>query len=70
MVHEETGPSEANLFAGKRIVDSRQEPERQVKPVACVHKILKFKVLVGDDNDSQDVNIKSTNETSSKEDEH
>ncbi|WCJ41307.1 Transcription factor TFIIIC tau55-related protein [Euphorbia peplus] len=49
VVHEETGPSEANLFSGKFIIDPNQAPTKQVKPVARLHKILKFRLLVDDD---------------------
>ncbi|KAM1150203.1 hypothetical protein ACFX13_031497 [Malus domestica] len=43
-VHEETGPSEANLFAGKCIMDPNQSPSKQVKPVTSLQKILKFRL--------------------------
>eukprot|EP00262_Sarcandra_glabra_P007090 TRINITY_DN19663_c0_g1_i1.p1 TRINITY_DN19663_c0_g1~~TRINITY_DN19663_c0_g1_i1.p1 ORF type:complete len:137 (+),score=25.83 TRINITY_DN19663_c0_g1_i1:99-509(+) len=43
VVHEETGPSEANLFMGKCIVNTNQALSKQVKPVARLHKILKFR---------------------------
>ncbi|CAI9774856.1 unnamed protein product [Fraxinus pennsylvanica] len=39
VVHEETGSSEGNLFAGKCIVDPKS-PGRQVKPIARLHKGL------------------------------
>ncbi|KAG9155977.1 hypothetical protein Leryth_012041 [Lithospermum erythrorhizon] len=45
MFHEETGPSEVNLFSGKCIVDSRQLPLKQIKPVARLEKILKFRLM-------------------------
>ncbi|KAK8689231.1 hypothetical protein V6N13_087954 [Hibiscus sabdariffa] len=32
VVYEETGPSEANLFSGKCIIDPNQAPRKQVKP--------------------------------------
>ncbi|KAK8589077.1 hypothetical protein V6N12_023484 [Hibiscus sabdariffa] len=44
VVYEETGPSEANLFSGKCIIDPNQAPRKQVKPVARLQKILKFKL--------------------------
>ncbi|KAJ4977419.1 hypothetical protein NE237_002525 [Protea cynaroides] len=44
VVHEETGTSEANLFMGKCIVDPNQGPTKKVKPVASLHKILKFRL--------------------------
>ncbi|XVE80167.1 hypothetical protein DITRI_Ditri14bG0118000 [Diplodiscus trichospermus] len=48
VVHEETGPSEANLFSGKCIIDPNQAPRKQVKPIARFHKILKFRLLLDD----------------------
>ncbi|XP_050374298.1 uncharacterized protein LOC126791845 isoform X1 [Argentina anserina] len=44
VVHEETGPSEANLFAGKYIVDQKQSSSKQVTPVGRTHRILKFRL--------------------------
>jgi general transcription factor 3C polypeptide 6 len=44
VVHEETGPSETNLFSGTRLIDSSQPSTKQVKPVCQLHKILKFKL--------------------------
>ena len=52
VVHEETGPSEANLFSGKRIIDPNQAPKKQVKPVTRLHKILRFRLCR--DADTQD----------------
>lgn len=49
MVHEETGPSEANLFSGKLIIDPNQPPGKEVKPIASLQKILKFRLLPEDD---------------------
>ncbi|GLT67308.1 hypothetical protein SLA2020_396260 [Shorea laevis] len=49
VVHEETGPSEANLFSGKCIIDPNHAPRKQVKPIARLHKILKFRLLLDDD---------------------
>ncbi|CAN6560910.1 unnamed protein product [Malus baccata var. baccata] len=43
-VHEEMGPSEANLFAGKCIMDPNQSPSKQVKPVTSLQRILKFRL--------------------------
>ncbi|KAK7244331.1 hypothetical protein RIF29_39151 [Crotalaria pallida] len=43
-VHEETGPSEANLFSGTRLIDSNQPPTKQVKPLCQLHKVLKFRM--------------------------
>ncbi|KAK9269479.1 hypothetical protein L1049_001254 [Liquidambar formosana] len=59
VVHEETGPSEANLFMGKCIMDPNQAPAKQVKPVASLHKILKFRLLLPED-DVEDVMVKPT----------
>ncbi|KAK4255783.1 hypothetical protein QN277_008736 [Acacia crassicarpa] len=44
VVHEETGPSEANLFSGTKIIDSSQPPTKQVKPFCQLHKVLKFRI--------------------------
>uniref|UniRef100_A0A1D1XK30 General transcription factor 3C polypeptide 6 n=1 Tax=Anthurium amnicola TaxID=1678845 RepID=A0A1D1XK30_9ARAE len=49
LVHQETGPSEANLFKDKCIVDPNQVPFRQVKPVASLDKILKFRLAANDE---------------------
>ncbi|XP_057498631.1 uncharacterized protein LOC130783119 [Actinidia eriantha] len=46
VVHEETGPSEANLFSGKFIVDPKQAPAKEIKPIAHLHKVLKFRLLL------------------------
>ncbi|OMO80313.1 Transcription factor TFIIIC, tau55-related protein [Corchorus capsularis] len=53
VVHEETNPSEANLFSGKCIIDPNEGPRKQVKPVARLHKILKFRLLLDDDVQDQ-----------------
>ena len=34
LVQEETGPSEANLFAGRYVIDPNQAPTKEVEPVA------------------------------------
>ncbi|KAG5235504.1 hypothetical protein OIU76_025533 [Salix suchowensis] len=57
LVQEETGPSEANLFAGRCIVDPNQAPTKEVKPVAQLQKILKFRLLM--DEDVQDADMES-----------
>ncbi|KAI5411946.1 uncharacterized protein LOC127086368 [Lathyrus oleraceus] len=44
VVHQETGPSEANLFSGRTLIGSSQPPTKQVKPVCQLHKVLKFKL--------------------------
>lgn len=46
VVHEETGPSEANLFSGTRIIDSSQPPTKQVKPLCQLHRVLKFRIAI------------------------
>ncbi|XP_021833528.1 uncharacterized protein LOC110773323 [Prunus avium] len=51
VVHEETGPSEANLFAGKCIVDPNQPQSKQVKPVTSLHRIIKFRLAPNVDSD-------------------
>ena len=45
MVHEETGPSEANLFSGKFIIDPNEVPSKEVKSIGSLQKILKFRLL-------------------------
>lgn len=45
MVHEETGPSEANLFQGICIVEPKQNDSKEVKPITCLQKILKFRLF-------------------------
>lgn len=52
VVHEETGPSEANLFAGKCIVDQNQSPSKQVKPLGRAYRILKFRLAPDFDSPS------------------
>ncbi|KAL6283681.1 hypothetical protein ACE6H2_014610 [Prunus campanulata] len=51
VVHEETGPSEANLFAGKCIVDPNQPQSKQVKPVTSLQRIIKFRLAPNVDSD-------------------
>lgn len=48
----ETGPSEANLFSGAGIIDPNQPASKEVKPVAQLQKILKFRLADVDCNDS------------------
>ncbi|KAL6543256.1 hypothetical protein OROHE_010776 [Orobanche hederae] len=50
IVHEEVGPSEANLFAGRCIIDPKQTTAKQVNPVTSLHKVLKFSLLLEADN--------------------
>lgn len=45
VVHEETGPSEANLFQGICIVEPKQNDSKEVKPITCLQKILKFRLF-------------------------
>ncbi|KAF8044242.1 hypothetical protein BT93_A2279 [Corymbia citriodora subsp. variegata] len=54
IIPEETRPSEANKSSGKCNMNPNQCPSKQVKPVACISKILKFKLLV--DTDVPDAN--------------
>ncbi|RZC65435.1 hypothetical protein C5167_009123 [Papaver somniferum] len=44
VVHEETGPSDQNLFKGTCIVDPNQTSAKQVKPITSLQKILKFRL--------------------------
>lgn len=53
IAHEETGPSDANLFAGKCIVDPNQAPRKQIKNVCQLHKVLKFKVVSDETTDKK-----------------
>uniref|UniRef100_A0A2P2K1C1 Uncharacterized protein LOC105644262 isoform X1 n=1 Tax=Rhizophora mucronata TaxID=61149 RepID=A0A2P2K1C1_RHIMU len=61
VVHEETGLSEVNLFSGKRIIDPNQSPTKQVKPVAQLYKILKFKLLLDGNNQDAPVEEHTSN---------
>ncbi|KAK3037930.1 hypothetical protein RJ639_031821 [Escallonia herrerae] len=56
VAHEETGPSEVNLFSGKFVVDPKQSPTKQVKPIARLQKILKFRVV--SEADTEDTTAK------------
>lgn len=58
VVHEETGPSEANLCSGKCIIDPKQSPRKQVKPMTSLKKILKFRLAT--DDDIQDATTEQT----------
>ncbi|ONK73715.1 uncharacterized protein A4U43_C04F34510 [Asparagus officinalis] len=44
VLHPETGESERNLFKETSIVDPTPVPSKQVKPVASLHKVLKFRL--------------------------
>ncbi|URD82967.1 hypothetical protein MUK42_02961 [Musa troglodytarum] len=48
----ETKPSETNVFKDKQFLDSKQAPSKQVKPIASLHKILKFKLVTEDQNET------------------
>ncbi|KAI8560629.1 hypothetical protein RHMOL_Rhmol04G0273100 [Rhododendron molle] len=61
VVHEETGPSEANLFSGKFIIDPKQPPAKEVNPVARLHRILKFRLLP--ESDIEDITVEPTTQT-------
>ncbi|KAL6544374.1 hypothetical protein OROMI_023236 [Orobanche minor] len=50
IVHKEVGPSEANLFSGRCIIDPNQTAAKQVNPVTSLHKVLKFRLLLEADN--------------------
>ncbi|CAH9055069.1 unnamed protein product [Cuscuta europaea] len=61
VVHEETGPSETNLFSEKCIADPKQTSSKQVKPITQLHKILKFKLLwEGEDEEQERVKASNT----------
>ncbi|KAJ8511710.1 hypothetical protein OPV22_002144 [Ensete ventricosum] len=51
MTCSETKPSETNVFKDKQFLDSEQAPSKQVKPMASLHKILKFKLVTEDQNE-------------------
>ncbi|CAI0376001.1 unnamed protein product [Linum tenue] len=53
VLHKETGPSDANLFSGRCIVDPNQVPSKEVKPVARLQKVLKFRLLLDGVDDAQ-----------------
>ncbi|KAJ8754625.1 hypothetical protein K2173_010716 [Erythroxylum novogranatense] len=59
VVHEERGPSEADLFSGACIIDPNRCQTKQVKPIACLHKVLKFKLL--GDSDDQNPLVEGSN---------
>ncbi|XP_058212912.1 uncharacterized protein LOC131324808 isoform X1 [Rhododendron vialii] len=61
VIHEETGPSEANLFSGKFIIDPKQPPAKEVNPVARLHQILKFRLLP--ESDIEDITAEPTTQT-------
>lgn len=44
VVEEEVGPSETNRLTAEA-VEPEQTPRKELKPIASVHKILKFKLL-------------------------
>ncbi|GAB2284541.1 hypothetical protein Dimus_018995 [Dionaea muscipula] len=55
VAHEQMGPSEANLFKGTCIVDPSQASIKEVKPIASLHKILRFRLLPeAESNKSED----------------
>ncbi|KAL4580297.1 hypothetical protein LXL04_016485 [Taraxacum kok-saghyz] len=62
VVHEETGPSEVNLFSGKCIINSDDVARKQVKPVCQLQKVLRFKLLQDDQTDNvvEDVTIEQS----------
>ncbi|RZR74119.1 hypothetical protein BHM03_00032285 [Ensete ventricosum] len=51
MTCSETKPSETNVFKDKQFLDSEQAPSKQVKPMASLHKIIKFKLVTEDQNE-------------------
>ncbi|XP_068645443.1 uncharacterized protein [Aristolochia californica] len=53
--HGETAPSEENLFVGKCAFDASQASQKHVRPIAQLHKILKFRLFSeGNDNKSEE----------------
>lgn len=60
VVHEETGPSEANLFSGMCIADPKQASAKQVNPITQLQKILRFRLLREGENDDEKVKATGT----------
>ncbi|CAN4104172.1 unnamed protein product [Withania somnifera] len=54
VVHEEAGPSEANLFQGRHMPDPKQTKSKQVKPVTQLQKILRFKLQDSETEDARE----------------
>ncbi|XP_068640401.1 uncharacterized protein [Aristolochia californica] len=53
IIHGENGPSEENLSMGKHVADPSQASQKQVRPIAQLHKILKFRLFSEDNNKSE-----------------
>nr|GMD87473.1 general transcription factor 3C polypeptide 6 isoform X1 [Ipomoea batatas] len=68
VVHEETGPSDANLFSGKCIADPKQASAKRVNPITQLQKIIKFKLLREGEND--DENVKANDDENVKDDDN
>lgn len=49
-LHNQAGVSETDLFTGKCTMDSNQVPTRQVKPIARLTKVLKFRPLISEED--------------------
>lgn len=50
MLHQETGSSETNLLKDKCTIDSNEASFKHVNPIAKLHKVLKFKLAIDDQN--------------------
>ncbi|KAG1355147.1 general transcription factor 3C polypeptide 6 [Cocos nucifera] len=50
VLHQEAGSSETNLLKDKCIMDSNEASFKHVKPIAKLHKVLKFKLATDDQN--------------------
>ncbi|XP_073046970.1 uncharacterized protein [Primulina eburnea] len=60
IAHEQTGPSETNLLSSRCLMDPKQNPAKQVNPLASLHKVLKFRLFLdADDENGEDVDIQT-----------
>ncbi|XP_010905541.1 uncharacterized protein [Elaeis guineensis] len=50
VLHQERGSSETDLLKDKCIMDSNEASFKHVKPIAKLHKVLKFKLATDDQN--------------------
>ncbi|XP_008806533.1 uncharacterized protein LOC103719190 [Phoenix dactylifera] len=50
VLHQETGSSKTDLSKDKCIIDSNEASFKHVKPIAKLHKVLKFKLATDDQN--------------------
>ncbi|XP_010905545.1 uncharacterized protein [Elaeis guineensis] len=50
MLHQETGSSETDLLKDKCIMNSNEASFKNIKPIAKLYKVLKFKLAIDDQN--------------------